>query len=53
MRRRLLRNAAEGQGFVEFAMIILFIALVVIAILGLFGNSIADTYQTIMNNLPF
>lgn len=43
----------EGQGLVEYALIILFIAIVVVAVLLIFGPEIGDLYSTIVNSLPF
>jgi len=43
----------EGQGLVEYALIILFIAIVVVAILLIFGPALRDLYQYIMDQLPF
>jgi pilus assembly protein Flp/PilA len=41
------RGAFEGQGLVEYALIILVVALVVIAAVALFGNSLSETFDTI------
>ena len=46
-------NKELGQGLVEYALILLFIALVVIAVLGAFGISLAATYEYIITELPF
>jgi pilus assembly protein Flp/PilA len=35
----------EGQGLVEYALILVLVAVVVIAILTLFGNDLAAYYQ--------
>ena len=43
----------EGQGLVEYALIILFIAIVVVAILLLFGPAVGNMYSHISNNLVF
>ena len=40
----------EGQGLVEYALIILFIAIVVVAILLIFGPAIGDLYSTVVTN---
>ena len=37
----------EGQGLVEYALILLLIAIVVIAALQLFGVKLNNTYETI------
>jgi Flp pilus assembly pilin Flp len=38
----------EGQGLVEYAFILLFVALAVIAILLLFGPAVRDMYSSIV-----
>jgi pilus assembly protein Flp/PilA len=43
----------EGQGLVEYALIILFVAIVVVAALLIFGPAIGDLYSTVVNNWPF
>lgn len=43
----------EGQGLVEYALIILFIAIVVVAIMLIFGPAVGDLYSTVVNNWPF
>ena len=40
----------EGQGLVEYALIMVFVALIVIAILTLFGPSIGNAYSSVINN---
>jgi len=41
----------EGQGLVEYALIILFIAIVVVAILLIFGPALRDLYNYIITEL--
>jgi len=41
-----------GQGLVEYALILLLIALVVIVILSIFGTELADAYSNIIENVP-
>jgi pilus assembly protein Flp/PilA len=41
----------RGQGLVEYAIIIVFVALVVIAIMRLIGPSIGNVFSTINNSL--
>lgn len=43
----------EGQGLVEYALIILFVAIVVVAVLLIFGPSVGNLYSTVVNNWPF
>jgi pilus assembly protein Flp/PilA len=39
----------EGQGLVEYALIILFIAIVVLVVLAIFGTSVGNLYSTVMD----
>jgi len=41
----------EGQGMVEYALIIGFIAIVAVAVLVLVGNKIKAKFQSLNNNL--
>ncbi len=41
----------EGQGLVEYALILVLVAIVVIAILTLVGPAIANTFSKITNGL--
>ena len=41
----------EGQGLVEYALILALVAIVVIAILLLLGPIIGNVFSTIVNNL--
>ncbi len=40
----------EGQGLVEYALILVLVAVVVIAILALLGPAIGNVFSTIKNN---
>jgi pilus assembly protein Flp/PilA len=40
-----------GQGLVEYALILIFVAVVLIAILTILGPGITDIYQNIIDNL--
>jgi pilus assembly protein Flp/PilA len=40
----------EGQGLVEYALIILFIAIVVVAVMLVFGPAVGDLYSTVVEN---
>ena len=42
----------EGQGLVEYALIIMLIALVVIGAVGLFGERLNATFDEIVNSFP-
>ena len=41
-----------GQGLAEYAIILSFVALVVIAVVRAFGPRLGQTYSTINNSLP-
>ena len=43
----------EGQGLVEYALLIILVAIVIVVALGAMGTSLADTYGNIRNQLPF
>ena len=45
-------NREEGQGLVEYALILLLIALVVIGALTLAGETLNQTYLDITNAIP-
>ncbi len=50
-----LRNGLsdeEGQGMVEYGLIIALVAIAVIAVLTTLGGSLTGTFQTIVSNLP-
>jgi len=42
----------KGQGLVEYAIIIAFVAIVVIAIIRLFGVRVGNTFSSINSSLP-
>jgi len=42
----------DGQGLVEYALILLFIALAVIAIVMIFGPFVGDLYSEIVDMFP-
>jgi pilus assembly protein Flp/PilA len=44
-------TGARGQGLVEYALIMLFVALVVIVVLALFGPAVGNMYSSVMTNL--
>jgi pilus assembly protein Flp/PilA len=45
-------NSAKGQGLVEYALILVFVAIVVVAVLTIFGPTIGNTYTRIINMFP-
>ena len=42
----------RGQGLVEYAIILAFVAIVVISVVRLLGPRIGDTFSTIASSLP-
>ena len=42
----------KGQGLVEYAIILAFVAIVVISVVRLLGPRIGDTFSTISNSMP-
>jgi pilus assembly protein Flp/PilA len=45
--------AEDGQGLVEYALIIMLIALVLIAIVTLFGTQLSTTYSSITSGVEW
>lgn len=43
----------RGQGLVEYAIIIVFVAIVVILVVTIFGTSVGDLFSKSINSLPF
>ncbi len=41
-----------GQGLVEYALILLLVALALIVILSVFGTEVADAYSNIIDSFP-
>ncbi len=44
-------RAFKGQGLVEYALILVFIAIVVIVVLAIFGTRLGETYSNIVQHL--
>lgn len=42
----------SGQGLVEYALILLLVALALIVLLSIFGVEVADVYANIIDNIP-
>lgn len=42
-----------AQGLTEYALLILFVAIALVLIVTLFGQSLGDTYSQIITKLPF
>lgn len=51
MRSRLL-EVQSGQGLAEYALIILFVVIVVVSILSLLGPAIGNNYSQVRNSFP-
>ncbi len=48
----LFASQEKGQGLVEYAIILLLVALIVIAVLWLLGPSLGNSYSAINNSIP-
>ena len=42
----------EGQGLTEYAMLLGFVALIVIVVLYVLGPAVTDLYQTVVDSWP-
>ena len=42
----------KGQGLVEYAIILALIAIVVVAVVGLLGKKVNNTFNSMTNSLP-
>jgi len=42
----------KGQGLVEYAIILAFVAIIVIAVLRLLGPTIGNTFSSVNNSIP-
>jgi pilus assembly protein Flp/PilA len=42
----------RGQGLVEYAIILAFVAIIVIAVMRLLGTNLGSTYSTISSSMP-
>ena len=43
--------SSPGQSFVEYALILLLVAMAVISVLAIFGPALAQTYRNVTNNI--
>ena len=48
----MLGSAAVGQGLAEYALILVLVVIVVIGALTLMGGTLANTYSSIISQLP-
>ncbi len=46
-----LPTSARGQGLVEYALLIIFVAVVLVALLTILGPGLREIYQNIIDNL--
>ena len=47
----MLFRREEGQGLVEYALILVLVAIVVIAVLAILGPTIGNVFSTIISNI--
>ena len=45
-------NTDNGQGLVEYSLILLLVAILLIVILSIYGTELADVYSNIIDNIP-
>lgn len=48
-----LNRNEKGQGLVEYALILVLVAIVVIGILTLLGPQVGNMFSRVVNDLPF
>jgi pilus assembly protein Flp/PilA len=48
----LFASKEQGQGLVEYAIIISLVALIVIAVMWMLGPEVGNTYSSISNSIP-
>lgn len=48
----LFASQEKGQGLIEYAIILSFVALVVIVVMWMLGPEVGNTYSTINSSLP-
>ncbi|HZW03145.1 MAG TPA: pilus assembly protein [Anaerolineaceae bacterium] len=49
--KELIQDQESGQGLVEYGMIIILVAILIIAVLVVLGQSIGDMYSSVVNQL--
>jgi Flp pilus assembly pilin Flp len=47
-----IQNDPQGQGFVEYALILFLVVAVVIVVMWLLGPAIGSAYSNVISNLP-
>ena len=48
-----IQRGARGQGLVEYALLLIFVGVVLIALLTILGPGLYNIYDDIINQLPF
>lgn len=48
-----IRSSKAGQGLVEYALILVLVAIVVLVVLALIGPQIGDVFTQVMSELPY
>lgn len=48
-----MHRIERGQGLSEYALLIVLVAMVIMIMLIIFGEGLADVYQYIVDQLPF
>jgi len=43
----------EGQGLVDYSLLLVLIAVVLVVIIAVYGESLANYYQFVIDELPF
>jgi Flp pilus assembly pilin Flp len=49
---KVLPRSEKGQGLVEYALILLLIAIAVLAVVGIFGQQLVSAYQSFLDEFP-
>lgn len=47
----MLKRSQKGQGLVEYALIIILVAIVVIILVAIFGEAVGNTFSTIVASI--
>ncbi len=47
----LTREASAGQGLVEYALILAFVAIIVLVVLALFGPAVGNMFSTVITQI--
>jgi pilus assembly protein Flp/PilA len=52
-RRRIRRHGEAGQGLVEYAFILVLVAILLLVIVTVLGNQVGNTYSNVANGLNY